>query len=648
MADATENTDVKSEPLPEPNPHVTPILEDVNNRSEWARLDLEIIQRRRGRRKTRKTKPYPGAPNTVVPIVDDVTREKTDQEITMTRNTPLIANFIPLTDGADMGLIRKAEIGFDSYMRFVARSMSKLEEGMDIKNARGMVVFKVFRSEDDRFGTIPDFDAWDPRDVIVPFYTKDFRRADRVTFVLRLSEQEIKGRASSKSWRNVEALISAAKRDDRETAGRTNEEDYLSAVKNLVGLTTSGPSSATIVVWEHYHYATAWDVKQDPSGSVIEGRRCVTIFSPDAPDIVLAIYPWREADTETPLTPPELVAEAERALIEGRPVRRTRTEPGKDRPWPGVQCRYDKRGYYYDTRGIGHLCMDDQIVATAQQNAKLTLLDYYQQPLLSGNVTHGTNISFEPGSKLPEGVKFLEPPQIPSQFDFDIEMLKRSSARRGGALSMYEFSGDVTAKKRIQKTATEVVSEGNRAGMMSSASVDRFNDPLIDLFQQVWDDLRRLNKPLPLISNDQFTGTMPLEVYGLDVLIVPAASAKTLNPDAQFTKAQNALVYLWQFKDFVSIDLQRALEDTFGHWDPVTAARWLLKPEAQGPQGQPPVYQLISKLFAAVKTLVADNQDVLKQLDEHGKVLERVAKLSLNTADNVDGGFRMMPPEGEE
>ena len=612
------------------NPHKTPVLEDVKNRAEWARLDLEITRRIRGKRKAKKTKPYPGAPNTVVPIVADVTRDKTDQEITMTRNTPLVANFISLAPGTEPDLLRKAEMGFDSYLRHIVRIMPKLEEAMDTKNARGMSVIKVFRSEDDRFGTISDCEPWDPRDVIVPFYTKDLRKSDRLTFILRLSKQELRAKAESKGWKNVETVITKAKKTERDQAGNTEETDYLSGVRELIGLTTSGPESETIVVWEHYHYATDWDVLKDPTGSIVKGRRCCTIFSPDAPEDILTAYPWREADGEVALTAEELLIEAEAALHENRPVHKTKTVPGKDRAWPGIQARYDKRGYYYDTRGVGHLCMDDQIVATAQQNAKLTMLDYYQQPLLSGPNAQGTNVSFEPGSRMPENTQFISPPPIPSQFDFDVEMLKRSSARRCGAASQYEFSGNVSSSKRVQKTATEVVTEGNHAGMVSSASVDRFNDPLIDLYTQLWEDLVRLNKPLPIIAGDQFMGEMPLEVYALKVLIVPAASAKTLHPDLQFQKAQAALTFLWGFKDVVPVDVTKALTDVFGHWDPVMASRWIMKETQQGPNGEPPVYKLISNLYAAVKTLVADNQDLISKVEEHGKVLERLAHLSLN------------------
>ncbi len=625
MADeAKKETDVGA-----PNPHKQGILEDVTNRREWADTDLKIIQRRRGRRKAKKTKPYPGAPNTVVPIVDDVTREKTDQEISMTRNTPLIANFIPLVGGVNSEDVRKAEVGFDGYLRHIVRILPKLEEAMDCKNERGMAIIKIFRSNDDRFGEIPDCEPWDPRDVIVPFYTKDLRKSDRITFVLRLSPEELKERGESKGWLNVEKVITAAAKEDRDKAGDSSEQDYLAAVKNIVGLTTSGPKSKTVVVWEHYHRATQWDVDQDPTKSIVLGRRICTIFSPDAPETILKAYPWRELDQEVELTEEELKLEAMDALTSNRPVKMTRTVVGKDRAWPSVQVRYDKRGFYYETRGVGHLCMDDQIVATAQQNAKLTLMDYYQQPLLSGPAPNGTNISFEPGSRLPENTTFVQPPQIPSQFDFDVEMLRRSAARRAGAGGQYEFSGNVGATKRVQKTATEIVSDGNRTGMVSSASVDRFNDPLIDLYTQLWEDLCRLKKPIPLIADGKFQGEMPLTVYGLKVLIVPAASAKTLHPDLQFSKAQAALTFLWNFKDVVPIDIQQALTDTFGHWDPITAARWIMKPGEQGPQGQPPVYDMLSKLFQAVKTLVADNQDLIAQVEEHGKVLEKLANLSL-------------------
>jgi len=70
---------------------------DLTDRSTWATKQNEIVRRRLSARRKQKTKPYKGAPNFVEPIIDDNVREKTDQEISMLLNAPVMAHAIPLS-----------------------------------------------------------------------------------------------------------------------------------------------------------------------------------------------------------------------------------------------------------------------------------------------------------------------------------------------------------------------------------------------------------------------------------------------------------------------------------------------------------------------------------------------------------------------
>lgn len=619
----------------EVNPHRNVILEDVKNRQEWATIDEEILKRRRGRRKKRKTQPYPNAPNGLVPIVDDTTGEKTDQEITMTCNAPTFAHIIPLTDQMDNRRRMIAELSFDTYLRHIIQIRPKLEEAMDTKNARGFGLFMVTRTEHEVFGEIPDCDAVDPRDLIVPYNTKELSKAERFARVLRLSPDELRRLAEQKGWENVEQVIQVAQSDDRESS-TSEEDDALTVVANLVGLTTSGKHTKTVVVWEFYHHATAWDLQQDNGGTgeIEKGKRCVSIFSPDAPQYLLAHYAWKEMDKTRPRGPDEMAAEIVAAQQAGRQPELTVSERGADRPWPVIQARSENRSrYYYDTRGIGHRCMDEQIFATAILNGKQVMMDYFQQPLLKGSGARtSTNVTFEPGSFLPEGAEFAVPPPIPAQFDFDIEMFKRTAARRAGVGGQYEFSGEMSRTRKVQKTAREVEEESARSGMVSSASVDRFNDPLRDLYQQLWADLRRMEKRLPMIVNNRFQGMAGPEIYRFPVLIIPAASAKSLNPEAQFVKGRSAFEFLMQFKDYVPINVSEALVDILANWDPVRAGRWVQQDDRPGNE-QPPIYRVLQGLQEQIGKVAQAAKLMNKTVEGHERVLERVARLSQGNAE---------------
>ena len=608
---------------PTANPHFPCIMEDVRNRTAWAKKDAEIVKRRLCERKRKRTKPYPGAPNSVVPIVDDTTREKTDQEMTMISNARVFAHFVPLSADMDSNLRGQAEMAFDTYLRHMLVAMPKIEEANDMKNARGFTVVKVLRTEHPRFGTLPDFEARDIRDIIVPSDTKEIAKSERVTDVFRYPVRYFRSLGEkNRAWKNVDEVITASKTENRELQdAKTNLVDTFGVTAALIGVTTAGVGSETVVVWEHYTYATEWAAKQDLTGRVKKGDKCRIIFSPDAPDLVIAVTPWREPEVLEPLDDTELVRENVAAVAAGRDPKRHKSVQGLDRPWPFIQPRYENRSrFYYDSRGVGQLCMDDQIIATGQQNAKMVMMDYFQLPLFTGaGSKSSTNVSYEPGSFLPQDVKPVAVPTIPQHFDFNVEMHKRAAGRRVGAMSQYEFSGDISNKKRVQKTATEVTQEGARGTMVSSASVDRFNIPWAEVYQQLWDDLRRMKKPLPMIQNMKFVGQAPLELYDLPVLIVPGSNAKTLNPDMQFNRDRAA----WDFVSTslvpygVVADAQEAAVDILSNWDPTKAARWLKDPEEAGPGGLPPVYQVLQKL-------TKDQTEQAEMLEAMQKAIEAI------------------------
>lgn len=599
------------------NPHMSAVLEDVQNRAEWAQIDAEILKRRLRKRLKVRTKPYRGAPNFVVPIVDDVTREKTDQEITMVMNLPLRAHMIPLQAGVSTELLRRRELAFDTFLIHILKLRAKLEEGMDTKNVRGLGVFKLLRRDDVRWGTVPDVEAMDPRDLIVPYNTRDVQEAERVTCVLRLSPREMKERARLREWRHVEEVIEAAQKQDRDTP-RTSEEDALAVTASLIGITTSGLHAKTVVVWEVYHYAEAWDVEQDETGALREGERCVAVFSPDAPELPLMVYPWME---------PDRVQVQEMAQPDGTTIVVEEEQRGAELPWPFVAGRFENRSrFWYDTRGIGHLCMDDQIAATVATNQKATMGEYYQTPLLEAQpgARNSENVTFAPGSTLPEGVKFASMPSVPPQFDYDIEGAKRTAGRRAGAVGLYEYSAELGERRKVQKTAREVQEESSRGSMVSSASVDRFNDPLSELYQQLWDDLARLRTPLPLIAHAEFAGLLrPDELYAESMLVVSAVSAKALHPERQFAQGREVLSFLMGFKDFVPIEVGEALRDLLAYWDPMRADRWLGKQS-----GQAPIYQQLQGLQAQISQLAQAVSGVNDQVVENDRVLAMVAQMT--------------------
>jgi len=627
------------------NPWIEKIKQDAGNRQKWASRDRQIQKRRLTDRPAKKNKPYPGAPNFVVPIVDDVVREKTDQEITMMSNARFLAYFIPMGPGLSAPMRMKAQLAFDTYLRHVIQVMPKLEEALDCKNARGFSIVKVVRTFVERWGgEFPDIDVRDPADLVVPVYARrDLTKADRICDVYRYSAEEFERMAEGNpTWKNVEKVLTTAAAPDKQTA---ELQGALETLKDLIGVQVAGDGSKQVVLCEFWHYADEWTCRKavelygaEMGGRILKGRKCKMLFCLDAPEDIVAISPWREKDTvtmEDQIDPSTGMPVLDPLTM--KPVQAARDVIGKDRSWPYIQARYENRSpFYYDSRGVGQLVMDDQIAASATRNCKHILMDYYQLPQYRGTGTRNSpQITHEPGGYLPEGVERVDPAQIPMSFDFTVDQFRREAGRRCGAGGQYEFSDQMAESRKVQKTAAEVRQQSIRGDMVSTASVDRFVSPIGEIFMQLWEDLGRLQVPLPMIANRAFLGQMEVSVYEIPVLIIPVANAKTLNPDLQFQRDREIWGFLATMAQMgVVVDPQRAAIDILGNVDP-EKMEWVIDPSEPGPAlpaggaaGQPaqqqPVYMALGELKQTVAQLV--------------QAVQATAQLAQHTSEEMDKG----------
>jgi len=638
------------------NPFLTLIRDDVTARKDWAERDQKICKRRLTERKKVKTKPYKGAPNFVVPIVDDNVREKTDQELTMLLNATRFAHFVQLEAGIDKNALARAQCGFDTFLRHIINIPQKLDYALDMKNCRGYAIIKRVRVKNSFVGLVPDIEIRDPADVLVPAGTRKIEDATRITDVYRFTVDEFDSISASGTygkWQNVTAVRDTA------TAAKTGSDkepdSVFQTIKHLIGI--NDESEKIVCVFEFWHLASDWTVQKAKeiygessrdALDIIKGRRCCMLFSPQAADKPLSIRPWRDPDKTTP--------------TEDRDAPEVRT-PGPDRSWPYTQVRYENRSpYFYDTRGIGQLVMDDQIAASATRNAKHVMMDFYQQPQYVGTDRNSGQITHEPGSILPEGISPVQHPAIPPTFDFTTELFKREAAQRVGVVSGYMFSGEMGNKKRVQKTATEVDYEAMRGDMVSSASTERFLGPWTNVFTELWRDLGRLKVDLPIIIGGRYAGQLAEapdarqpqqqskpaitleQIYAWKVLVVPAASSKTLNPDMQFQRTasvwQTCLATLANMG--VSFDTQAVAEDLLTNWDPFRAARWIIEPDQSGPGGQQPVYQQIGTLASQVN----DMGKILMAVKEAAAAAGKLAADDSQKIDRLVGMLSKAPVAG--
>ena len=113
------------------------INKDLSSREQWRETVIRLRRARLGERK--KQLAYPGAPNFIEPIIDDNVRSVTSTENQILWSSRYLAHFIPL-DSKAQDLKRKAEVAFDTLLRFSTDFRSKIETSLDSKNADGMAV----------------------------------------------------------------------------------------------------------------------------------------------------------------------------------------------------------------------------------------------------------------------------------------------------------------------------------------------------------------------------------------------------------------------------------------------------------------------------------------------------------------------------
>ncbi len=547
------------------------VKDTIKDRQKWVKNDEIIIKKRMSDRPKNKKYPYRGAPNFVEPIIDDNVNEKTDQEMSMLFNVPHLCHAVPLVMGVDNKKRAAIEQAFDSYVRHIVRLRPIMEQAMDCKNSRGFSIIKNIREYNSILRQkVPSIEVPDNRDIVVPvdLKSRDFPESPFVCHIHRYSKSEFLDEAKTRGWNNVNEVMKVALTTYRNGSGQNDDGDEFDVVgENIYGVTTSRGYDG-IVVYELYHYATEDDLNEE----VKKGDRVLTWVCPDCPSLVLDSYPWREADTVT----------IEPILnVMGRQIGQApKIVQGAERPWPYTQLRAETlNDFFYSSRGAGHKLMDDQIYATSLKNSKAVMLDYFGKPMLESTgdkPTNSSNITFEPGSVIPNGYKLSQPRELPQSLSFELNQTRALAARRVGSAGQYNYSIDQSASRKLEKTATEIMGEQQRTNMVSSSSVDRVNSPMSNVFQLLWDDLRRVKIQFPVVSTSAPTALIDPSLYDVPVMMIPAASSKTLNPEYLLQKSMGLVNWLVGIAgDKLPLNMEDMVNTVLSNYDSNLTAGWV-------------------------------------------------------------------------
>lgn len=490
------------------------VMQDIDDRRDWSEQQRKWRRVRLGLDRKQKL-PYPGAPDLLEPIIDDNACALTSAENSIMWSSRVLATFLPL-DAQAMPYKRVAERGFDTLLRITLDCRAKIENLFDVKNERGMSIAKLVVNDTALPGELlPDFEPLDPLDVVVPKGTRKIRDADRVTHIIRYTEREFTQEALKRGWTGWEQVLDQLSVREKRSGGELPEGDEYGVSRSRGGgKDTEKSSQAEVCVWETYHWQT-----QDGAAP----KKRVTVMCPDFPEIVMHDADWRWPDVVTPVPMPPSVP----GQMPGVAVSVT---PGAERAWPFVQFRFENRALgYYDVRGVAEKLLDSQKEATSNKNAKALVMDYCAKPFLKGDKSMFTSFRFRPGDVLPNGAELVIPPRVDPVFDYNMDLARAGASRRVGAPQGALSSVDRT---RDAKTATEVSQSAVNSNMLSSDAVERFCEPLGELFNQMWEYLKNNPPSGGLVAVEgQNVMDVPVECFKQRFLIIPGVSGRSANPD---------------------------------------------------------------------------------------------------------------------
>jgi len=562
------------------------IMEDLDASNEWRQNCDELQKRRYGDRPKQKQYPYPGAPNYIVPIIDDLVNNRVERELNGLLGNKYIANFIPRhTDITQDFSIALAEQFNDVLKKQNCRK--KLEIILNNKNTIGLAFAKICRDN-----MIPAFEPVHPFDVIMDYEAVSFKEPERICHILRLTAKELRERARTKNWQNVEEIIATDEGNDSEF---TIEEQRIRS--GYQGLCCSPTDSNYYCLWEVYYF----DYDEDSH----EYTRKCKIMSPDLPELEIAEYDWVY------------------------------------NWWPIIIFQYETNSnYYYDSRGIAHLVVDDQIYASLMKNSKGVYLDFAGRPLFKGKINNTANITFAPGSILPGEIEPIQLPMPPTNFDYDINSSYLSAERRVGS-QMAALSQKTNGQLPGKMTATEVQAQTAVAAQSGVDSIERFNEPLEKMFEYIYQWLKEDSMQNPELDQLIKYGVNP-QALMMEWIIKPSVNLSTTNPLFYGQQLQMLLPMLAQSGVVKTPEVIKHILETI---DPRLPDKIMIDQNS----GQAPIEMQIAQLGQMVQQLGITMQklqpDLQNMKDEIGNQKKSINEL-IKFGEEVSS--QMQPQQAQE
>jgi len=233
------------------------LMEDVRARTSWEERQRLWYEMRHGG--LRRKKKLPWQADLHYPLADSLINKLKPFYFQQVYGNELAAAFIPLNDQADEALARQMSIWFDHQIKQKSNFEQEVLTCIDHTLTQGVGYLKISWNQDNKS---VHFDAVDPINIILPYYTTDLSKVERICHVMQMSVDAYK---SNELY--DQEILSKIKGRESEGARATTFEDTKLRREGI----TVGSEFDQVVVWEVYERTE-------------DGKVMVHTFSPVAPE----------------------------------------------------------------------------------------------------------------------------------------------------------------------------------------------------------------------------------------------------------------------------------------------------------------------------------------------------------------------------
>lgn len=454
------------------------LLDDIRARAGWEDRQRVWYEMRHGglRRKRR----LPWQADLHYPLSDSIISKLKPFYYQQIYGNELVATFIENSPTANEKTSRAVSIWFDHHIKQKTNLETEILTCIDHLLTSGIGFIKTSWSEGMR---AVSFDAVDPVNLVIPYYTKDISLADRVCHVMQMSVDAYKSNPLYD-----QSILDKIRGRGSEGARQTDYEDTKLRREGII----VGEEKDQVVIWEVYE------------------------FVPKTGEILVHTF--------SPLSPEDDVRKTFRLPYQHGQL-----------PFVGFVMEVKDKGIY-SGRGICEVIAPFETYLCKMMNEKADAITLYNKPLFRSeqDIPNTANLKFGPATILPIGVAPVPLPQPP--ISFDQEMINQRMIAEY-VIAMPDFGLAQQQNARNARTATEITQIGSLMSQSSDLRARIFRIAMGKLFRQAYSILTQFaSRDLAYMFEGRFA-ILPEEALQAKYSVIPSGSADGVNKAVQFQKA---------------------------------------------------------------------------------------------------------------